>query len=76
LAIAIGTLIEKKTKLGKGGKLDWSTKIKDIIHEWKLMNDYASEHADIIDMLCEHYGSHFLRRGTDSSSHAKWIAKA
>ena len=55
-AFAIGILIERKTELPNGATLDWSTKIKDILPEWKLMDDYASEHTNVMDLLLQRTG--------------------
>lgn len=49
--LAVGMLIENDTVLPNGEKLDWSTKIKDILPDWKLMDEYASEHTDVIDLM-------------------------
>lgn len=51
--LSIGLLIERGTELPNGDKLDWDTKIKDILPEWKLLDDYASDHLDITDLGCE-----------------------
>ncbi|KAL1406255.1 hypothetical protein Q8F55_007950 [Vanrija albida] len=50
-ALCVGLLIERGVRLPSGEKLDWSTKIKDILPEWRLQDTYASEHADITDLL-------------------------
>ncbi|WWC90960.1 uncharacterized protein L201_005898 [Kwoniella dendrophila CBS 6074] len=49
-ALAVGLLVENKTSLPNGDVLDWSTKVKDILPEWKLMDEYASDHVDLIDL--------------------------
>ena len=49
--LAVGMLIENHTLLVSGEYLDWSTKIKDILPEWKLLDEYASDHADVVDLL-------------------------
>ncbi|ODO04797.1 hypothetical protein I350_05407 [Cryptococcus amylolentus CBS 6273] len=61
VAISIGLLIEDKTYLPNGELLDWSTKIKDILPGWGLMDDYASTHADLIDLLTKDADSTVLR---------------
>lgn len=33
--------------------MNWETKIKDILPDWRLSDPYASDHADLIDLLCE-----------------------
>ncbi len=49
--LSVGMLVENNTILASGERLDWSTKIKDILPEWKLMDEYASNHADVIDLM-------------------------
>ena len=51
--LSVGMLIRNHTALPGGGTLDWSTKIKDIVPEWQLMDEYASDHADLIDLMSE-----------------------
>ncbi|ORY35068.1 beta-lactamase/transpeptidase-like protein [Naematelia encephala] len=51
VVLAIGMLINNGTALPSGEELDWSTKIKDIMPEWKLMDEYASDHTDLIDLM-------------------------
>lgn len=51
VALSLGLLIERETKLSNGEKLSWNTKINDVLPEWKLMDGYATEHADIEDLL-------------------------
>ncbi|WVQ81202.1 hypothetical protein IAT38_003324 [Cryptococcus sp. DSM 104549] len=48
---AVGLLIHNNTKLPNGETLGWSTKIKDILPEWKLMDEYASNQVDLIDLM-------------------------
>ncbi|WWD21260.1 hypothetical protein CI109_105744 [Kwoniella shandongensis] len=48
---SIGLLISNGTILPNGGTLDWETKIKDILPEWKLMDGYATEHVNLIDLM-------------------------
>jgi CubicO group peptidase (beta-lactamase class C family) len=52
-AIAIGMLIENDTVLGNGKKLEYSTKIKDILPDWQLLDQHISDHVDVLDLLCE-----------------------
>ncbi|WVQ92970.1 hypothetical protein IAU59_000032 [Kwoniella sp. CBS 9459] len=57
-AISVGLLVENHTILpainGDGGsenqELEWTTKIKDILPEWELRDEIASEHANLIDL--------------------------
>ncbi|BEJ10597.1 hypothetical protein CspHIS471_0100190 [Cutaneotrichosporon sp. HIS471] len=42
-AISVGTVLAQHN-------LTWSTKVKDVLPEWKLMDEYASTHADIVDL--------------------------
>ena len=53
IAIAIGILIDDDTILPNGRRLEWKTKIKDILPEWQLMSADATDHADLIDLLGE-----------------------
>ncbi|KZP01782.1 beta-lactamase/transpeptidase-like protein [Calocera viscosa TUFC12733] len=32
-------------------KLEWTTRVKDVLPEWALMDEYASEHAQLVDLL-------------------------
>jgi CubicO group peptidase (beta-lactamase class C family) len=54
-AISIGLLINNDTKLPNGNTLGWDTKIADILPKdmWKLPDEYASAHVDIVDLMCE-----------------------
>ncbi|WVF65294.1 hypothetical protein IAT40_000018 [Kwoniella sp. CBS 6097] len=57
-AISVGLLIERHTvlpSLTEGDEthqreLEWTTKIKDILPEWELMDEIASEHTNLIDL--------------------------
>jgi CubicO group peptidase (beta-lactamase class C family) len=49
-ALAIGLLVQNGTKLSNGAELSWSSKLKDVLPEWALMDEYASEHVDITDL--------------------------
>ncbi|OCF56140.1 hypothetical protein L486_06081 [Kwoniella mangroviensis CBS 10435] len=49
-ALSVGLLMNNDTLLPDGDKLRWSTKIKDVLPEWKLMDDYASDHVDLVDL--------------------------
>ncbi len=49
--LSVGMLIEHDTMLPNGEKLDWTTKIKDVLPEWKLMDEYASDHATVVDLM-------------------------
>ncbi|KAL7421507.1 hypothetical protein Q5752_003276 [Cryptotrichosporon argae] len=50
-ALAIGLLVTNGTQLPGGGTLDWSTKVKDVLPDWQLMDTVASEHVDLTDLL-------------------------
>ncbi|WRT69312.1 uncharacterized protein IL334_006296 [Kwoniella shivajii] len=49
-ALSIGLLVENNTVLPNGERLEWSSKVKDILPEWKLKDRYASDHMDLIDL--------------------------
>nr|XP_018259445.1 uncharacterized protein I303_08374 [Kwoniella dejecticola CBS 10117]OBR81603.1 hypothetical protein I303_08374 [Kwoniella dejecticola CBS 10117] len=49
-ALSLGLLIHNNTILSSGAKLEWTTKVKDILHEWKLQDRYASDHVDLLDL--------------------------
>ena len=51
-------LIDKETPLldGSGSNLDYTTKIKDIIPEWKLQDPYASDNVNILDLMAHRTG--------------------
>lgn len=51
--LAVGMLVENDTVLKSGEKLDWTTKTKDILPEWKLMDEYASDHTNVLDLMSE-----------------------
>ncbi|KAF8995769.1 beta-lactamase/transpeptidase-like protein [Cyathus striatus] len=57
LAVSVGLLISNES-LSKdlGVRLDWNTKIADLIPEWGLMDKYASDHATIQDLLSHRTG--------------------
>lgn len=50
-AFALGLLIDRQTKLGNGQVLNWSTKIKDVIPGWDLMDKEAAEKITLEDLL-------------------------
>jgi hypothetical protein len=52
-AVAVGLLIENHTRLPNGELLAWDTKVKDVLPEWQLMDEYASDHVDVVDLLSE-----------------------
>jgi CubicO group peptidase (beta-lactamase class C family) len=54
-AIAIGMLIENEIILYSGKKLEYSTKIKDILPDWQLLDQHISDHVDVLDLLCEYH---------------------
>ena len=45
-AIATGLLVHNKSV-----ELEWDSKMKDIVPGWKLMDEFASDQADLRDML-------------------------
>ncbi len=51
--LSVGLLIDENVTLPNGQPLDWSTKAKDIFPDWQLEEPYASEHVDVIDLLCK-----------------------
>ncbi len=53
-------MIENQTKLANGEFLNWDTKVKDVLPGWKLQDEYASDHADLVDLLCERENSSLL----------------
>ncbi|WVQ81101.1 hypothetical protein IAT38_003223 [Cryptococcus sp. DSM 104549] len=50
-ALAVGLLIYNDTKLLNGETLTWQSKMKDVLPEWGLMDEYASDHVDLLDVL-------------------------
>lgn len=52
-ALSVGLLIENHTRLPNGELLAWDTKVKDVLPEWQLMDEYASDHVDVVDLLSE-----------------------
>jgi hypothetical protein len=52
-AVAIGMLIENNTTLDNGKKLEYGTKIKDILPDWQLLDQHISDHVDVLDLLCD-----------------------
>lgn len=53
MALSIGWLIHNETVLPNGEKLGYDTKIVDILPDWDLVDEYAREHIDVLDLLCE-----------------------
>jgi len=51
-AMSIGLLIHNETTLENGDKLDYSTKIKDILPYWRMLDPYMQDHLDVLDLLC------------------------
>ena len=69
-ALSIGLLIANHTPLPSGGTLEWSTKVADVLPQWRLTDRYASEHMEILDLL-----SSFPFSSVESDrSHAFWFA--
>jgi hypothetical protein len=50
-ALSIGLLIENETVLENGDKLDYSTKIKNILPDWRMLDPYMQDHLDVLDLL-------------------------
>jgi len=50
--MSIGLLIHNETTLENGDKLDYSTKIKDILPDWRMVDPYMQDHLDVLDLLC------------------------
>ena len=50
-ALSIGLLIENETVLENGDKLDYSTKIKNILPDWRMLDPYMEDHLDVLDLL-------------------------
>jgi hypothetical protein len=73
VAISLGLLIDAGTKLADGTPLDYGTKIKAILPDWKLMDDYASSHVSLLDLLCE-WLSFVPVEHRWLLSYAKWFA--
>ncbi len=48
-AAAMGILVDE-------GKINWDTKVKDILPYFKLYSDYVTEHFTITDLLSHHSG--------------------
>lgn len=53
VALSIGLLIDDGTTLPNGDKLQYGTKVKDILPDWDLYDEYARDHLDVLDILCE-----------------------
>lgn len=57
LSLSVGLLIKNETLAKeRGKKLDWTTKIKDVIPEWGLMDGDADKGTTILDMLSHRTG--------------------
>jgi hypothetical protein len=53
----MGLIIENESETqGEKARLKWTTKIKDVVPSWKLMDPVASEGTDVIDLLSESFG--------------------
>lgn len=52
-AASVGLLIDRKTTLPNGQLLTWRTRIKDVLPEWKVMDEVTEANADIEDVLGE-----------------------
>lgn len=49
--------MENQTQLQNGETLAWTTKIKEILPEWGLMDTYMSDHVNVIDLLSDYPSS-------------------
>ncbi|KAF9545225.1 beta-lactamase/transpeptidase-like protein [Agrocybe pediades] len=57
LAISIGLLISNKTLAEKSGlELTWSTKVRDLIPEWRMMDEDMGRRVTLQDMLSHRTG--------------------
>lgn len=52
-ALSVFKMIEDNVTLPSGEPLSLATKVKDVLPDWKIQDEYASEHADIADLMCE-----------------------
>jgi hypothetical protein len=50
-ALSISLLIENETVLENGDRLDYDTKIKDILPDWRMVDPYMQDHLDVLDLL-------------------------
>ncbi|WVQ78590.1 hypothetical protein IAT38_000676 [Cryptococcus sp. DSM 104549] len=50
-ALSVGLLIANGTTLPNGQVLSLTTKIKDILPDWELLDEYASDHVDVLDLM-------------------------
>jgi hypothetical protein len=50
-ALSIGLLIENETVLENGDRLEYSTKIKSILPDWRMLDPYMQDHLDVLDLL-------------------------
>lgn len=53
VSMSIGLLIDNNTLLPNGETLQYDTKVKDILPDWELMDQYARDHIDFLDLLCK-----------------------
>ena len=51
VAMAIGLLVNNETVLPNGATLGYGTKVKDILPDWNLADEYARDHLDLLDLL-------------------------
>ena len=51
--MSIGLLVNNNTLLPSGDTLHYDTKIKDILPDWDLIDEYARDHLDLLDVLCK-----------------------
>ena len=51
VSMSIGLLVKNNTLLPNGATLPYDTKIKDILPDWDLIDEYARDHLDLLDLL-------------------------
>ena len=73
-AVSIGLLINNDTRLENGDKLEYSTKIKDILPNWTMVDSYMTDHLDVLDLLCMSYTPFKVDLYAHSNSYAKRYA--
>ncbi len=69
-------LIENQTYLSTREMLDWETKMVDILPEWQLSDEYASEHAQVVDLMGLSVFKFRLTKANEDGSHADRTAGA
>lgn len=49
--LSIATLIDRKVHTLKGEPITYYSKMKDLLVDWKLQDEYATEHMDLVDVM-------------------------